>query len=82
MQNHTKHRIDNASNDDGLCQPLLVSAGNLAEMLQVSKRTLWRLLSAGQLPPPVRVGGSVRWRFQEVQNWINRGCPENHATKQ
>ena len=82
MQDNTKHTIESAGSVGGQCQPLLVSASSLAEMLQISKRTLWRLLSAGQLPLPVRVGGSVRWRVHEVRKWIDSGCPEHHATKQ
>ena len=54
---------------------LLLSAESLAELLDVSKRTLWRLRSAGRLPKPVRIGGSVRWRADEVRRWIASGCP-------
>ncbi len=50
--------------------PVVVTARQLAIMLQVSKRTLFRMRSAGRLPAPLRVGGVVRWRLQDVQNWI------------
>jgi excisionase family DNA binding protein len=53
----------------------LISADELAKMLDVSTRTVWRLLSTGQLVQPVRLGGSVRWRLDEVKVWINNGCP-------
>jgi prophage regulatory protein len=56
-------------------QSLLVSADRLAGLLQVSTRTLWRLLSAGKLPKPIRLGGSVRWRLDEIGKWIDNGCP-------
>lgn len=55
--------------------PVVVTAGQLAIMLQVSKRTLWRMRSAGQLPSPMRVGGIVRWRLDDVLRWIAAGCP-------
>ena len=58
-----------------LARPALITADQLASMLQISTRTVWRLKSAGQLPKPVEVGGSVRWRAEEIHNWINRGCP-------
>ncbi len=54
---------------------LLLSATNLADLLQVSKRTLWRLRSAGKLPRPVQLGGSVRWNADEIRQWIAAGCP-------
>lgn len=52
----------------------LLTAEDLAQMLKVSERTLWRLLSAGRIPNPVRIGGSTRWRLAEVQEWIAGGC--------
>lgn len=55
--------------------PLLMTAAQVAELLQVSPRTLWRLLSAGKLPAPLRLGGVVRWRFEEITKWIAAGCP-------
>jgi excisionase family DNA binding protein len=54
---------------------LLIPADQLAALIQVSTRTLWRLLSAGRLPKPVRIGGSVRWRMDQVKQWIESGCP-------
>ena len=35
----------------------LISASKLAEYLDVSTRTLWRLRATGKLPQPVRLGG-------------------------
>ena len=55
--------------------PRLISAAELAEMMQISERTLWRLQSAGKLPRPVRIGRSTRWRLEEIREWIERGCP-------
>ena len=52
----------------------LITAADFATMLKVSVRTLWRLRSAGQIPEPVRLGGAVRWRLDEVRKWIAGGC--------
>lgn len=60
----------------GVSEPLLITPCQLAAMLQVSKRTLWRMLSAKLLPAPVRVGGIVRWRIEEIDRWISGGCPK------
>ena len=54
--------------------PSLITAAEFAEMLKVSVRTLWRLRSAKQVPEPVRLGGAVRWRLDEVTKWIAAGC--------
>lgn len=62
--------LDGPSDD-----PLLMTARELATLLRVSTRTLWRLRSAGALPQPVRFGGTVRWRHDEVRAWIAAKCP-------
>jgi excisionase family DNA binding protein len=54
---------------------LLIPAEKVADLLGISKRTLWRLLSAGRLPEPVRLGSIVRWNKDELQEWIDKGCP-------
>ena len=55
--------------------PKLINAEELAQMLDISERTLWRLLSGHKLPEPVRIGRNTRWRLAEVTAWIERGCP-------
>ena len=55
---------------------LLLTADEVAAMLGVSERTLWRLLSAGKAAQ----AGSFRTQhplacWREVKEWIERGCP-------
>ena len=57
-------------------ESLLLSASQLARELGLSKATIWRLASAGRLPPPVRIGRSTRWRRDEIVGWIANGCPQ------
>jgi excisionase family DNA binding protein len=56
-------------------EPLLVTAREVSLLLRVSLRTLWRLRSAGDVPAPIKVGAHVRWRLQDVREWIENGCP-------
>jgi predicted DNA-binding transcriptional regulator AlpA len=67
------------SNDSA--RELLIPAERLAFMMNISTRTLWRLLSAKKLLEPVRIGGSVRWRLQEVERWVAEGCPALTASE-
>jgi excisionase family DNA binding protein len=55
--------------------PQLITVDELSKLLGMSKRTVWRLLSVGQVPRPVRIGRSTRWRLDEVRRWIDLGCP-------
>ena len=64
---------------DGGSEPLLITAAELAGLLNLSKRTLWRLRSAGALPKPVKLGNSVRWVRDEIKIWIEAGCPSPQA---
>ena len=43
--------------------------------MDVSERTLWRLLPGGKLLKPIRIGRNTRWRLAEVTAWIENGCP-------
>ena len=62
-------------NDDKTGQSLLISTDDLAVLIGVSTRTIWRLLSAGKIIEPVRFGGTVRWNRAQIQEWIEQGCP-------
>jgi predicted DNA-binding transcriptional regulator AlpA len=55
--------------------PLLISVVTLAEMLDISPRSVWRRLSCGEMIEPIRLGGSVRWRLHDVEKWVAAGCP-------
>jgi excisionase family DNA binding protein len=57
----------------------LINASEAAERLGVSVRTLRRLVDAGHGPAPVRVGRCLRWRLDEVSDWIRAGCPRREA---
>jgi predicted DNA-binding transcriptional regulator AlpA len=50
----------------------LLRAEDLVRLLQVDRRTVRRLCLKGQLPMPLKVGGSNRWRPDEVNAAIDR----------
>jgi len=53
----------------------LIDMNTVAEQLHCSRRHVERLLASERLPTPVRVGRLVRWRADEVREWIAAGCP-------
>jgi len=53
----------------------LLSVKEVASALQISTRTVWRLVSSGELIKPLRVGRNTRWRRAELEEWIQLGCP-------
>lgn len=56
-------------------QPLLVSIKEVARLLDISPRSIRRRLSGGEMIEPIRIGGNIRWRLDEVKAWIDEGCP-------
>ena len=54
--------------------PWLVPVRTVAKLLHVSPRTVWRMLSAGLIIEPRRMGTIVRWHLEELKAWIARGC--------
>jgi len=53
----------------------LLTAKDVAELLDIGRSTLYRLKSSGKVPRPVKIGGNVRWRRAEIEAWIADGCP-------
>jgi predicted DNA-binding transcriptional regulator AlpA len=61
-------------------EPLLLSARDLAALLQMSLRSIRTLDRAGRLPSPLRLTrGCVRWKLSEIHDWIAGGCPPRQA---
>ena len=46
----------------------------VAALLLCSIRTVDRLADAGKMPRPVRVGALVRWRPEELAQWLADRC--------
>ena len=63
-------------------QVLMVSAKDLSLMLGISTRQVWRLRAAGQLPNPVFLGGSVKWKCSDVELFLECGCDMNEFNAQ
>ena len=55
--------------------PELLNVSQLATFLCLSVRTVWRLNAKGELPKPLRLGRSVKWRKNEIIQWLASNCP-------
>jgi len=52
----------------------LITKDEAAGLVAVSARTLDRLVSRGEFPPPIRLGGMRRWNRADLERWIADGC--------
>lgn len=61
---------------DGTDQGLLkmITVDELAEILSLSKTTLWRHRDSGLIPPGTKMGQAVRWRRSDIESWVENGC--------
>ncbi len=49
----------------------LLRERDVCEMVAVDRSTLWRWVSTGLFPAPIRIGpAAVRWRLSAVQEWM------------
>jgi predicted DNA-binding transcriptional regulator AlpA len=55
--------------------PLMVPARVAAATCSVSLATWHRWNAGARCPAPVRIGATVRWRVDELEDWIASGCP-------
>jgi excisionase family DNA binding protein len=78
MKTNSDFVSENGQAEPPSTEPLFVTATELAKLLRISTRTLWRLLSAHRIPEPIRLGGAVRWRKEVIQGWIDQGCPAHN----
>jgi len=60
----------------------MIAVEQVASLLHVSKRTIWRLVSAGKIVAPVYVGKAARWRYRDLKQWLDAGCPVIKVRKQ
>ncbi|PLC40305.1 dipicolinate synthase [Ralstonia pickettii] len=52
---------------------ILLRLGDVLLRVGLSRSTIYRLISTGEFPSPVRLGPrSVAWRAEEVDEWVNR----------
>lgn len=67
--------------------PDLLSAVEVCEMLKISNGTLYRHISAGIVPKPIKIKRLARWRLSEIEKLLDNlteqratTIPEGHFT--
>lgn len=51
---------------------IFVAPDQVALLLSVSLRTIWRLVAMGELPQPVKIRGCSRFVVKELEAYIDR----------
>lgn len=55
----------------------MLKVGEIANLLTLSKRAVFRMNTLGSMPQSVTVGkGAIRWRESDIDLWIDMDCPD------
>jgi predicted DNA-binding transcriptional regulator AlpA len=61
-----------------ITDPLIRDAEGAA-MLGCSKATFWRRVADGTIPPPIKIGGTSRWRKSDIEAVIAKAEAQRQA---
>jgi prophage regulatory protein len=51
----------------------LLTVKEVAGLLGIHERTVWKMASASEIPKPIKIGSkSVRWRLNDLRNFIQK----------
>jgi prophage regulatory protein len=59
--------------------PRMINVREVASILSLSTRSVWRLVAKGELPKPARFGRSARWRLADIEACIEARSNPNHG---
>ena len=59
---------------------LLLTVNEVARLLGISVRSVWRLASAGELPSPLSIGRSKRWERRSLEAFVQAKARPHSAT--
>lgn len=76
MQPHDASHADDLAN----LPPELLDLRDVARVCQLSARHVLRMVAAGRMPEPLRIGRCARWSRQTIQQWITTGCPTTQSS--
>jgi excisionase family DNA binding protein len=51
-------------------EPTYLTAADVAEMLQVSEKSVYRWANAAPTMPALRIGGTVRFPRERLERWL------------
>lgn len=48
----------------------LMTTDDLVRHLRMSRVTIWRKRAAGDFPKPCALGGQLRWKRRDIDDWV------------
>jgi len=50
-------------------QALFLSDKDVAARYSVHRASIWRWVKTGNLPAPIKLNGSTRWKLSDIEAW-------------
>jgi len=50
----------------------LIKIKTVIEYIQISRSTIYLMISRDEFPKPVKIGGSSLWRLSQIRDFINK----------
>ena len=60
---------------------VLLTVNDVAKRMKLSTRSIWRLVDAGSIVSPIKIGGSIRWRSTDFNHWLASQPSEEERTQ-
>ena len=58
---------------DSNIESLTLDVTEVSQLLGISKRTVYRLLDAGEIPKSIKLGNATRWRRSDIVLFVEAG---------
>ena len=59
--------------------PAILRRPDVERLTQLSKASIYRMMAAGQFPPPIRLGArAVAWKAAEIDKWLASRVPVSY----
>lgn len=66
----SSHQEVSLNKKKGTTEPALISSFEAAKMLGIGRSMIYKLLSLGQIPKPIKIGSRSLWSVEQLKNWI------------
>jgi predicted DNA-binding transcriptional regulator AlpA len=63
-------QVERLASISGGVEREMLTVGEVAAMLSIGVRSVWRKAQDGRLPPPIKMTGSTRWAKSTIHDWI------------
>ena len=50
----------------------LLTVREVAALLHLGERSVWKFSACGELPAPIKVGRLRRWDCQDIEDWLSQ----------